>query len=216
MAIVNTVRAWNSLVLNVDAAPDVSGVRAGLDSLAITQYGAIYKKTGVLDTDWTLLTDGLGPSTPSGQYGDFYSSQTQTSPTPNSPNLMTFNNTNSSNGISIVANSQITAIKSGVYDIQFSAQVSTTTGSDKELFIWLKKNGTNVPYSNTQVDIQGGSKKAVVAWNFFVALTAGQYAEIAWLTSDGNMTLLQEPENLILGMPAIPSIILTVNEVAGL
>lgn len=215
MAVLNTIRAWNSFLLNVDAPPDISGVRAGIDSIAVTQFGAIYKKTGILDTDWLLLSEGLGPYAPAGYYGNFYSNANQTNPIPNAHNVMTYNNAIGSNGVSIVANSQITVANAGQYNIQFSSQVTTTSGSDKELFIWLKVNGLNVAHSNTQIDIQGGSKKSFAAWNFFVELNAGDYAEIAWLTSDANMLLAFFPANVPLNMPEIPSVILTVNQVAG-
>ena len=214
MAVINTIRPWNSFIFNVDANPDVSGVAAGIGSIAITQYGAIYKKTGVLDTNWTLLTNGLGPYAPAGYYGDFYSDQTQSNLA--TFNLVTLNNTTINNGVSIVNNSQITVANSGVYDIQFSLQVATTTGADRELLLWLRKEGLDVPYSNTQFDVQGGSKKAVAAWNFLVSLNAGEHCELVWYSTDSNMQLVTFPESLSPKYPGIPSVILTVNQVAGI
>lgn len=55
MAIINTIRAYNSFILLVDSAPDSSGASAGVGSMAITGNGAIYIKTNVGDFDWTLF-----------------------------------------------------------------------------------------------------------------------------------------------------------------
>jgi hypothetical protein len=55
--ITNEIRAWNSLILNVDADPSVApGVVAGIGSLAIAPNGVIYNKSGVLDTSWGVLS----------------------------------------------------------------------------------------------------------------------------------------------------------------
>lgn len=213
MGITNSIRAWNSYILNVDADPTIVGVSAGIDSIAITQYGAIYKKTGPLDTNWTLLTVELGPTTPAGYYGDFYSDATQNNMVLYNP--VKVNNTTLSNGVSVVAQSQITVANSGIYNIQFSLQVSTTSGSDKELFVWLRKMGMNVPYTNTQVDIQGGSKKAVAAWNFVVKLGASEHVQLIWYSTDANMTLVSVPPSMAPMYPGIPSVILNVSQIAG-
>lgn len=68
MAIVNTIRAWNSYVLIVNAAPDVAGASAGLGSIAINSNGAVYIKTGPLDTDWTLAVTPSAGTVPIVEY----------------------------------------------------------------------------------------------------------------------------------------------------
>lgn len=56
MAVTNTIRAYNSFILLVDAAPNIEGASAGIGSLAITSAGSIYYKTGTGNTDWTLFS----------------------------------------------------------------------------------------------------------------------------------------------------------------
>lgn len=59
MAIVNTIRAWNSYILSVTSDPTLApGASAGINSLAIQNNGNIYAKSGVLDTDWTIVANG--------------------------------------------------------------------------------------------------------------------------------------------------------------
>jgi hypothetical protein len=55
----------------------------------------------------------------------------------------------------------------------------------------------------------------VAAWNFFVDSAANDYYEIMWSSSSTNTSIQYDPEATINGNvhPAIPSIILTVNQV---
>ena len=56
MAITNTIRAYNSFILLVDAAPDIEGAIAGVGSIAITPNGNVYLKTGTNNLDWSLFS----------------------------------------------------------------------------------------------------------------------------------------------------------------
>ena len=47
MSVVNTIRNYNSLTLNVDSDPRTgAGAQAGVNSIAIDPDGNMYKKTG--------------------------------------------------------------------------------------------------------------------------------------------------------------------------
>jgi hypothetical protein len=132
---------------------------------------------------------------------------------------MQLNNTDISNGVSVVndANNRttkITVANSGIYNLQFSAQLSRNAGNNSVIInIWLAKEGTAVPYSNTKLTLTGtdDSAKAVAAWNFLVALTAGQYVQLMWSVSDLDLIIEAAPE--VLPAPAIPSLIVTLTQV---
>jgi hypothetical protein len=79
------------------------------------------------------------------------------------------------------------------------------------VFIWFKRNGTNIANSATQVDI-GSADYAVPAWNFIDTFTSGSYVEIAY-QSDQTNTQFQYAAATG-NIPAIPSIIATVTQVA--
>lgn len=146
-------------------------------------------------------------------YGSFYSTQDQTNAGATSENLLTYNNTDLSYGVTIASSSQITIANAGIYNIQFSAQVDKTDGGDDQIEIWLKKNGSNVANSSTVMTLHAQDGKAVAAWNWFVQAGAGDYYQIAWHSADTAMFI-----NYITGgssptRPAVPSVILTVNKV---
>ena len=141
-------------------------------------------------------------------YGSFYSTQTQQG---GANAAVTLNQTAASKGVTITNNSRITFLHEGVYNIQFSAQLDkTNSGSDTAEF-WFKENGTDVPWSNTVVSINGNNAKLVAAWNFFTTVTTpGKYTELWWYTADANARLYAQSAN---ARPAIPSVILTVHQV---
>jgi hypothetical protein len=122
-----------------------------------------------------------------------------------------FNNTDFSRGITLVSSSRFTLSQGGAYNLAFSAQLDKTTGTKHDSWFWLRKNGSDVANSNTQVTMGGGSSdKQVAAWNFFVSGSAGDYYELAWTADSTNVYL--NAANAVPGVyPAIPSIIATMN-----
>ena len=127
---------------------------------------------------------------------------------------MNFDQTDISQGVSIVSNSRITLANAGTYNIQFSAQIDRVSGSGTDTInIWLKKNGVNVSASAGAVTITGGAlaAKAIAAWNYVVNAAANDYYELAWQTTDTNIQLINVGETG--NVPSIPSIILTVTQV---
>jgi hypothetical protein len=140
--------------------------------------------------------------------GAFQSSINQ-SGSANVSQSMNFETTDISQGVSIVSNSQITLANSGTYNIQFSAQILADTGAD-DVYIWLKKNGTNVSASAGHV-VLANNEELIAAWNYVVDAVANDYYEIAWQSTNGDALLLAE--NASGNIPSIPSIILTVTQV---
>jgi hypothetical protein len=149
------------------------------------------------------------------RYGSFYSNVTQTNPVANTAMAMTFNNTPSANGVSIVSSSQLTVAKAGVYNIQFSAQCTKTDAGTDYLEIWLSKNGSSVPWTNTRIKLEGSNAYELAAWNFVEALNAGEYVQVMWGSSDLNAQLVAIPSaSTTMGID-VPSVIVTVTPVGA-
>jgi hypothetical protein len=126
---------------------------------------------------------------------------------------MAYNTTAEANGISIVNNTQAKIDYPGVYNIQFSAQLDKLSSNSTDITIWLRVNGNNVPYSNTNMNIQGSEAKQVAAWNWILSFNAGDYFEIAWSSPSTGVRLLAETNLINPTRPDIPSVILTVQQV---
>jgi hypothetical protein len=145
--------------------------------------------------------------------GTFYDTTTQTLTSGNSASI-TLNTPVISDGVTLVSNSRITVTKTGTYNLQFSAQLQTTVGGSPDVHIWLRKNGTNVTYSNTGIEIQNQNSKYVAAWNFIENLTAGQYLELIWYVSGGTSAqLVAEIPGPTNGGVGVPSVIVTMTQV---
>ena len=168
----------------------------------------------VSNTLWEEL-QGFGRSVPILHYGAFSDTTTQVAASINVAYGMVFNTTDSSNGVSVGSpTSRLVANFQGVYNVQFSAQLDKTSGSAANIYIWLRKNGTNVPNTTTVVTLQGSSAKAVAAWNYIVQLDPTQYVELMWATDDTNVKILAATATSV--WPATPSVIATVTQVNNL
>lgn len=152
-------------------------------------------------------------NTATGSYGSFYSTQTQTATAINTPTSMSFNTVDISNGVSISGStsSSIKITNAGVYNVQFSAQLARNAGSGTEdVLIWLRKNGSDLSWTNTDVTFAGGTNiRQVAAWNWFINSAANDYYELMWSTTSTNIII----ESNTTPNPDVPSVILTVNRV---
>jgi hypothetical protein len=162
----------------------------------------------------TGLTGAGGAS---GFWGSFWSNQDQSAANTTTAYPVTFNNTDpDSIGVSVVSNSRITFANAGVYNIQFSAQADRVSGSGTDsIDIWFRKNGTDIPESNGVITVAGGAAaaKTIASWNYMLKLSAGDYVELAWRTSDTNLQLIHENSATSPTRPAIPSVIVTAQQV---
>ena len=159
---------------------------------------------------------GVYGNTASGSYGSFFSTETQNVVAINTPTSMSFNNTDSTNGVSISgsANASIKIANAGVYDLQFSAQLQKqgSGGGVANVLIWLRKNNIDLAATNTYVQLPGGTNsKTVAAWNWFLNAAAGDEYRIMWSTDDTNAQLYYDPTPTV--GPTVPSVIATVARV---
>lgn len=147
-------------------------------------------------------------------YGDFYDTTTQ-SGSADTAYAMKLNSTNVSKNISIVSGSRITPTTDGIYNIQFSAQLTNTANTNLHFDIWLSYTGSNVPYTNTQIDVNktaGALGRVVAAWNLVKEIKANDYVELMWSCSDTTGQIYATGSNST--HPAIPSVITTITQIA--
>ena len=129
---------------------------------------------------------------------------------------MSADTTELSSGVILSANTRFVVQNSGVYNIQFSTQLQQLNNIDSSISIWFRKNGVDIPRSNTELAIdkgQGGTSKLVAAWNILESFTSNQYVEIMWSSPDTGMELLWEVAKTGPTRPVTPSVIVTVTQV---
>lgn len=145
-------------------------------------------------------------------YGSWHSTQDQTG-TVNSVNAMTVNNKDYEEGIRVVSNSRFTVDYDAIYNIQFSAQFHHTGGggNGNTVNVWFRKNGTDIPNSNTKLTVQSNNPYVVASWNFFYKLKKNDYLQIVWSSDNASIKLEHEAAG---SHPAVPSVIVTMNQIA--
>ena len=191
---------------------DISGLLAQA-SLNAESSSALLSQYAALSNDVQALALGPAdtPQLPRLRYGSFYDTTDQTAAVINTAYGMTFNSTDLSAGVTIgTPTSRVYVDTHNVYNIQFSAQFVNTAGGAHNVWVWLRKNGTNVANSTTTLRLQGNNAEEVAAWNFLLDMNAGDYFEFMWEVSDLAVSLLADPASAV--HPAIPSIILTVTD----
>jgi len=147
--------------------------------------------------------------------GLFYSTVDQTAALANTGYPVEFENTYIGNGISISGtdDTRITATDDGVYNFQVTLQLEHNNSSAATLWTWINKNGTDQSYGGQKNTIKGNDDIAV-HWNFSIDLTAGQYIEMYWATSDTQLNLHTEAATA--PHPGLPSAVVAVSFVSNL
>lgn len=146
-------------------------------------------------------------------YGTFADKTNQTAAAINTPYAVTFNTTNVANGHRRgIDTSHIISDVSGLYNYKFSMQFVSTNSSGKDVFIWFRKNGVDIPDSASRITITGNGVYTVAAWDVSVSMDANDYFQIMWAATDTTVSIAAPAATAF--CPAIPSVILTVTEVA--
>ena len=161
-------------------------------------------------------------ASPTGYYGAFQDTTTQTAVSANTAYPVKFNTTDLTNAVTVVNDgssnpTRITLANAGIYNIQFSLQLEKTGGSGNFIVdIWVRKNGVDIPSTTGKVVLTGSASASpiVAAWNYVLDLAATDYVQLMWSTSNNNAVLLASvatPPH-----PSVPSAILTVTQQSGI
>ena len=151
-------------------------------------------------------------------YGSFYDTTTQSAAAA-TITAITFNSTDISRNTSIGSpTSRIIVAIPGIYNIEFSAQISNPSAAVDDVTIWLRKNGIDMPNS---AGIVGSPAKhgvinghTIIGWNYLIQVAANDYFELYWTTDNGTTQILTYPASTIAPIyPQAPSMILTVHQV---
>lgn len=199
----NTTESWTDLATHLANLSDVQ--LSGLANNNALLYNSTTGKWFNSQFDGAL-----------GYYGSFYDTSIQTNAGATAANAMRFNTTAEAHGVSIVNNSNVTVSHTGVYNIQFSAQLENLTSGTHDINIWLAKNGINESNTDTKITLSGNNAKSVAAWNFVLTLNANDYVILYWASTETQVQLTAIGTDVNPTRPAIPSVILTVTQMINI
>ena len=166
-------------------------------------------------------TDGIilinTPTITKLRYGVFSDTTTQSAVAANTAYPIKFNATDFAAGHSVASrysgsNNAIVAAVSGLYNYQFSLQFSSTTNQTRDIWIWPRKNNSDIPNSATRISITDQTTYVVAAWNFVVSMQANDDFQLMWAASAGSNVISITAFSATAFCPAIPSCILTVTQ----
>ena len=146
-------------------------------------------------------------------YGNFIDTTTQTPAAINTAYAVTFDTTSLANGVSRgTPTSRIVVATSGLYTFSVSVQLQSTNASIKNVWVWFRKNGTDIPNSSTKVSLESASAISAPSLSFAVSLAASDYIEVMYASDSVAVSLVDVPATAF--SPACPSIILVVEQTA--
>jgi hypothetical protein len=144
------------------------------------------------------------------RYGSFYDTTTQVATVINTATEITFNTTDLSQGVFIGSpSSRIIVDSEGIYNFDTSFQLDKTSGGTAVFDFWFRLNGVDVANSASRIRIQGNNAEIFSSLNYFFDLKANDYVELMFAVTDLSVELTTFAAAV--PHPAIPSIILTVN-----
>jgi hypothetical protein len=207
-----SINAGNANASANEALSSIEVMKSVLEYLDQAPSAASQEQIAALQEQITALQQTPPPKQHRNpRYGSFYDTTIQTAAAINTAYAMTFNTSDLSNGVTRgTPTSRIYVDTPNVYNVQFSAQLDKTSGGVGLVWIWLRKNGINVPDSSGQIRIQGNSAEILAAWNYVIQLNAGDYIELMWEVDDTSVILLSEAASAV--HPSVPSVILTVTD----
>lgn len=124
------------------------------------------------------------------------------------------------NGVSLVANTRLTAAQAGIYVVDYSAQLSKNGGNKCAVSLWIRVNGSDVPNSRSVIEMGNNNETDFPYCSYVLSLTAGQYVEFCLASTNDAPFLAAFPEQLsppaAYAMPANPSIIASAKRIGDI
>ncbi len=193
----------------ISAMPTAAVPLTGAELMPLVQSGA--------NVQSTISNFGDYARTKYFNHGAWQDTTTQTgSITAGTP--FTFNTADVTDGVTLVAGSQLTVPLNGVYNFQWSGQFQNVENTIEDVTVWLRIDGADVPGSAGVISLAARKSatifaRTIIGWNYFLTLTAGQYVQIVWLPSVASITVPAYPASTTPAHPSTASVIVTVNQV---
>lgn len=113
---------------------------------------------------------------------------------------------------------QMTAVTAGLYNFQYSIQLSNPTASISNVTIWWRKNGVDLVNTSSTMGVMAkhGSINglSILSMNVFIQLAAGDNVELFWQSDIAGCQILTIPAGTAPVLPVSPGVIVTVFAVA--
>lgn len=153
-------------------------------------------------------------------YGQFSSNTDQTAAAIDVAYALTYDISDFLDGVTLSSGSRLTVPFAGIYNVNYSVQFKNTTNDLQDIDIWLRKNGTDIPGTNSRFSIParkstGSSSHLIATTPIMVQLAANDYIQIMWHVTDVGVSIEHFPAVTAVpgttpAIPATPSAIVQV------
>lgn len=145
-------------------------------------------------------------------YGEFTKTTDQTPAAVDTAYALTFDNTEKANGISIGSpTSRIVAAQSGLYQFNVTIQLTSSNSSDKDVWFWFRKNGTDVANSSRLITVSISGGYAPVALIESFSLEENDYIEVMFAAENTAVTVDNVAATAF--APAAPAVVLSITQI---
>lgn len=124
-------------------------------------------------------------------YAAFYTDTTHSAASANTAYAITWENTAISVDIDIddTVTSRIVFEHGGTYQIDFSCELLSSSGSSKTIYIWPRVNGTDIPNSTIVTSIKNSGDRLVTSRSGIFEVDAGDYLEAMFAVTNTSLTI---------------------------
>jgi hypothetical protein len=161
-------------------------------------------------TNWIAFAGGSG----AGSYAEFFDTSQQTVALINTAYPITWNGTGVADNVSLNVSdtSKMEFTYSGIYHVDMSATIHSTSASSKDVWIWPRINGVDVANSSSMVNsIDTNNHRQTINRSGLFTIVSGDYLQWMWSTTDTNLDLHGTAASAF--GPAVPSATVTIVQV---
>ena len=195
---------------------DITLAASGATTTTISDERIGYNSVILLMATTASAANAINDSTP---YGAWQDSTTQSAASTTTAYPITFDTVDYESNIVLQSSSQLKVTYAGLYNIQFSLQLSNLDNATQDVDVWFRVNGTNVPKSNSIFGLAPRKNSSdpyhvIAAINYYAQLAANDYVQIMWRASNTAITIDALGTQASPTRPATPSAIVTMNYIA--
>ena len=145
-------------------------------------------------------------------YGIFARAADYTPAAANTAYPIVFDTTRLTNGVVLgTPASRITVPSAGLYQFNATLQFISSSATDKNIWVWYRKTGTDIANSARIVTVSVNNAYTPLSINEAVSMTASDYIELVFASSNTNVTLDAVASTAF--APAAPAVVIEVTQV---
>lgn len=192
------------------ASPSVAG---GLTKIKPTAPDNVIPVAACVVSDATVGVIFVRPTIAQMQYYGVFARDTSYTPAvADTAYPVVFDVTRDGNGVVLgTPASRVVVPQSGRYQFTATLQFISNTAADKNIWVWFRKNGVDIPDSARLVTVSLSAAYTPVSLNEAVSLAANGYVELVFSASSTAVTLVAVPATAF--APEAPAVVLEVTQV---